>query len=211
MDDLLYKLGDKTYPVHIVYKRIKNVYYRFIDGEFYISSPRFVFKNRLLKGLDKYAESLISKSLKNKQKEEDKTYFMGEIFSNIENGEYHLNNGDIIIFINKEDKEKKLKKYFYNYVYYRSKELADLMNVSFNKVQVKNMKSRYGSYSKKTKNIHLSYTLMSYSRDIIDSVIIHELSHIIVFNHSKSFYEVVYKYCPNYDKLTKKLNRGEIA
>ena len=45
--------------------------------------------------------------------------------------------------------------------------------------------------------------------EIIDSVIIHELAHHFVYDHSDNFYKVVYKYCPNYDILRKKLIKAE--
>ena len=35
--------------------------------------------------------------------------------------------------------------------------------------------------------------------------IIHELSHLLYPNHSKDFWRIVEKYCPNYKKLRKQL------
>ena len=70
------------------------------------------------------------------------------------------------------------------------------------------MKSRYGSNSKKTKTLNFNLILIHYDVEVIDSVIIHELAHIKVFNHSKEFYDVVYRYCPNYDKYRKMLIKG---
>ena len=40
---------------------------------------------------------------------------------------------------------------------------------------------------------------------LIDYVIIHELSHIIHFNHSKSFWNLVGKYCKNYKEIRKEM------
>ena len=39
----------------------------------------------------------------------------------------------------------------------------------------------------------------------IDYVIIHELSHIIHFNHSKNFWDLVSKYCSNYKEIRKEM------
>ena len=76
-------------------------------------------------------------------------------------------------------------------------------------VKVRQMKSRYGSNNKSSKAITYSLVLLHYSPEIIDSVIIHELAHCFVYNHGDNFYKVVYKYCPNYDMLRKKLIRSE--
>ncbi|MBQ7243982.1 MAG: M48 family metallopeptidase, partial [Bacilli bacterium] len=47
--------------------------------------------------------------------------------------------------------------------------------------------------------------LMAFHPSIIDSVVVHELAHHYQFDHSKKFYDIVYRYCPDYDKLRKKL------
>ena len=44
--------------------------------------------------------------------------------------------------------------------------------------------------------------------EVITYIIVHELSHILEFNHSKNFYDVVSKYCPNYKQIKNKLKRG---
>ena len=46
---------------------------------------------------------------------------------------------------------------------------------------------------------------MKYDFDVIDYVLIHELCHTKVKNHSKNFWKEVEKYCPNYKELRKKL------
>ena len=47
--------------------------------------------------------------------------------------------------------------------------------------------------------------LIEYDYDKIDYVIVHELSHIIHFNHSKNFWELVGKYCKDYKKIRREL------
>ena len=75
------------------------------------------------------------------------------------------------------------------------------------KVKIKEMKSRLGSNSKATNTLNFTSKLIHFSKDAIDSVIIHELAHYFYFDHSKNFYDVVYKYCPNYDKLNKEFKQ----
>ena len=76
------------------------------------------------------------------------------------------------------------------------------------KVRVKNMSSRYGSNSSQTHAVSYAMILMHYTVDVIDSVVVHELAHDKVKNHSKKFYDVVYKYCPNYKVLDRRLRKG---
>ena len=51
----------------------------------------------------------------------------------------------------------------------------------------------------------LNSKLIEFDVSKIDYVIIHELCHIIHFNHSKEFWELVFKYCPNYKQIRKEM------
>ncbi|WP_187648529.1 M48 metallopeptidase family protein [Nitrosophilus labii] len=61
---------------------------------------------------------------------------------------------------------------------------------------------RWGSCSSK-KNLNFSYRLIMAPKDVIDYVIIHELSHLTYMNHSKYFWTLVSKRCPNYIEYEK--------
>ncbi len=67
------------------------------------------------------------------------------------------------------------------------------------------MKTRWGVCNKKDIVITLNSELIRYDISKLDYVIIHELSHFIHFNHSKSFWNLVSKYCPNYKQIKKEL------
>ena len=54
-------------------------------------------------------------------------------------------------------------------------------------------------------NINLNINLMNYDFDVIDYVLIHELVHTKIKNHSEKFWLEVEKNCPNYKILRKKL------
>lgn len=71
------------------------------------------------------------------------------------------------------------------------------MNVRVNKVIVKQFKARWGSCSIQ-KNISLNWILIKAPIDIIDYVIVHECCHLVYFNHSKQFWELVKQFIPDY-------------
>lgn len=74
------------------------------------------------------------------------------------------------------------------------------------KVFIKNQKTRWGSCSK-TGNLNFNYRLIHLSSDLVDYIIIHELCHLIEFNHSIRFWNLVGVHCPNYKKLVAELRK----
>ncbi len=75
--------------------------------------------------------------------------------------------------------------------------LAKELNLNVKNVRVGHAKKLYGSYS--LNNIMITERLILAPQSVINSVIYHELAHITHANHSKSFYNLLYKYCPKYD------------
>ena len=71
------------------------------------------------------------------------------------------------------------------------------MNLYPKKISIRDTKSRWGSCSSEG-NISLSWRLMMAPPDVMEYVIIHELAHLQHMNHSKSFWQLVAQYCPNY-------------
>lgn len=91
-----------------------------------------------------------------------------------------------------------------NYLPQRLEFLAKKFGFSYGKLALKNQKTRFGSCSFQN-NINLNINLMNYDFDCIDYVLIHELVHTKIKNHSKKFWDEVEKYCPDYKILRKKL------
>lgn len=208
--EFTYSINECDYLVKVTYKKgMRNITYRFKDGCFKVSSPYLVSLSRIKLGLDKYAPKLIKRSYETKAKSEDFIYLLGVKTPISESGEIIFTDGSKIIYKNKTELDKKLKVYFLDLVTRRTRYYEKRMNVSSYNIRVKNMTTRFGSNSKKTKTIYYSMMLLHYSLELIDSVIVHELAHILVFNHSKKFYDIVYKYYPNYDECHKKLRKVE--
>ena len=78
-------------------------------------------------------------------------------------------------------------------------------NIPYPNLRIRKMKTRWGVCNKKSITVTLNSELIRYSLDKLDYVIVHELSHLVHFNHSKQFWDLVSKYCPNYKKIKKDL------
>ena len=70
---------------------------------------------------------------------------------------------------------------------------ANVLDVSYNKLSVKLMLSRWGSCSS-ARNISVNCLLMLAPEYVIDYIIVHELAHIKHMDHSKDFYIFVDKH-----------------
>ncbi len=80
---------------------------------------------------------------------------------------------------------------------------------SFNKIFIKNQKTRWGSCSCK-KNLNLNYKIVFLPRKHQDYIIVHEMCHLKEFNHSRKFWALVEKALPNYLDIKKELRNHEL-
>ena len=208
---MVYNLEGQDYEVAISYKRIRNIHFRFENGIFLISCPKRTPERMIRSGLDKYAKKLRDRSPKTQAFGDDFVYLYGQKIPVTYPGSILYNNETKIDFKDPDDLIKKLRKYFLKYMQDRTVYYQNLMKCPSYIVKVRQMKSRYGSNNRHSRTITYSLTMLYYSFEIIDSVIIHELAHCHVYNHSDKFYRIVYSYCPRYDELRKKLIKAVFA
>ena len=81
----------------------------------------------------------------------------------------------------------------------RVKYYAPLVGVTYGRVTIRSQKSRWGSCSAKG-NLNFNCLLMLCPKEVIDSVVVHELCHRKEMNHSPAFYAEVRRVYPEYDK-----------
>ena len=79
--------------------------------------------------------------------------------------------------------------------------------VAVSNVRLRNNVSNWGSCSTRG-NINLSTRLLFAPPKVIDYVIIHELAHRKVFNHSKEFWQIVKSVMPDYKEQERWLNEN---
>ena len=85
-------------------------------------------------------------------------------------------------------------------------DFAGQMNVHFNMVRIKNVKTIWGSCSSK-KNLNFNFKLFFLPEALIDYVFVHELAHLKHMNQSIAFWSEVEKQIPDYKKRREELKR----
>jgi len=74
----------------------------------------------------------------------------------------------------------------------------------FNKINIKNQKTRWGSCSRKG-NLNFNYKIFLLPDRLTEYIIIHELCHLGEFNHSRKFWNLVSKSLPDYLEIKNEL------
>lgn len=196
----IYIYDNKEYVVNVLTHAFqKNVYFRFKDGQFFVSGNKLMSDRQIAKWLSKYAPRLLKKV----SKETEPSYSFKEHWLYLFGEKIDLDEK-----INENNIDKYLKKGLLNYLVESVRIYENKMGITKPyKIGVRKMKTRFGSNSLKTHSLSFQLDLVHFSKEIIDSVVVHELAHEFYRNHSKSFYDCVYKYCPNYWELKKKLRR----
>jgi predicted metal-dependent hydrolase len=92
------------------------------------------------------------------------------------------------------------------YLVPRVSQLAVKYGFTYNRVTVKNLKSRWGSCSS-LNNINLNIHLMRLPDRLSDYVILHELTHTRHHNHSKAFWDELAKYVAEPSKVARELRK----
>lgn len=84
-----------------------------------------------------------------------------------------------------------------------------IYNFSYNKINIKNQKTRWGSCSKK-RNLNFNYKIIFLPEKIRDYLIVHEICHLLEFNHSEKFWRLVQKACPDYKEYQRRLREFDL-
>lgn len=96
------------------------------------------------------------------------------------------------------------KLYASQYIVPKVEQFSKLMNLDYEEIKFKKMRSRWGSCSSK-RVITLNTQLIKIDKELIDYIIVHELAHLTHMNHSRKFHDLVDMYISNAKDLNKKL------
>ncbi len=85
----------------------------------------------------------------------------------------------------------------------------EAMHEYYVRVSLRDMKTRWGSCTPKTRAIRLNIQLATKPKPQIDYVIVHELAHLQEANHSAAFWAIVEQYIPHCKEIRHQLNYGD--
>ena len=98
-----------------------------------------------------------------------------------------------------EEDIKRLRSEARRYLTEKTAYYAGIMGAKYGKITISSAKTRFGSCNSKG-NIAYSYRLMLYPEDAREYVVVHELAHTFLMNHSKEFYKIIEGVLPDYKR-----------
>lgn len=119
------------------------------------------------------------------------------------NDKYEIGYKTVNLYLkNKNDVEKLIRKLFKKesekYIVNRAKEIANTYGFDVKEIKIKWMVGCWGNCRKQSKTISFSSRLITFPKEIIDYVIVHEMCHLYEANHSDRFWQLVAKIYPQY-------------
>lgn len=91
----------------------------------------------------------------------------------------------------------------------RMEHFSPLLNVRWTRLRLSNAGTRWGSASADG-SIRLNWRLIHFRQPVIDYVVAHELSHLRVMDHSRSFWDTVATVVPDYADLRNQLKADAV-
>lgn len=91
----------------------------------------------------------------------------------------------------------------------RAEYFSNLYGYKYNRISIKDQRTRWGSCSKKS-NLNFNYKILFLPKDIQDYIILHELCHLKEPNHSKQFWNLVSNILPNHKESRRELKQHSL-
>lgn len=218
-----------NYKILYSKRRKKTVGFKIVDNTFIIRSPINISKNFLMTLIEKRKNWVIERIQNNKNKvnliNNDNIYYLGEKINIkiketelLNTGGYcELYNNIFYITISKNYTklllEKIIKKWYKEQCLKIVKERAEYFalkyNLKYSKITIKEQKTVWGTCNYKN-DLTFNLKIMMFEREIIDYLVVHELSHTIYKNHSIQYWKMVKNILPNYKELDNKLKNYKL-
>lgn len=186
------------------YLRIKEDLNLYITTNLYISDKEI---EKMIIDNQKSIENMLLKQI-NKNTFNNKFMYLGKNYDVVNINDDRIILGDNKIFVGKNiDVNVFLKNQANSLFLKRLNYWYDKFDrsIPYPKLKIRKMKSRWGVCNFKDNIVTLNLELIKRELECLDYVIVHELSHFIEPNHSRSFWMVVEANYPSYKEIRRKL------
>jgi len=139
----------------------------------------------------------------------DRTVVVGDaLFSHISGEKIYLDRSKVEDTSIKEELERLYREEARRHFTERAEHFSEVLGVTYEQIQIRNQKTRWGSYSTRTGTLSLNFRLLMAPPDVIDYVIVHELAHAEHPNHGPRFWRLVEKHVPDYEAKNEWLKKN---
>ena len=223
----IFNYNNTKWEYIITYKQQKHMYLKVRNDQIIISAPFFMqeklIEDFILKSLPKILKE--KNMLKNNiviNNNDSFLYFLNKKYQLItkyysKKTIIYFEFNNLVVCTNIQDHkqilikiQQFLKQEAKNIFMSRLRYWSEIMNIEFSVLKIRSMLNKWGVCQPNNKIITLNYKLIHFDYDVIDYVIIHELTHIIHDHHKKTFWNFVAQYCPNFQYCQKILKQGVI-
>lgn len=220
---LQFKYNKKIVDVHVVRKKIKNIYIKLDkENKIVVSAPKFTTKFFIEKFVSEHFDKFAVLQKANLEKHyinfDSQTFYLFGQLVHYEIFTKNSKDNEIIEYLLFDNKKYKLgrktinevilniyKKSLNSYLLITQLRYEKIMNVENHQILIRMKQGAWASNYVKNKKIFYNTKLAAYSHSIINYVIVHELAHAEHSNHSREFWKKVSEYESNYSEIKKKL------
>lgn len=215
-DSIRYQYKDKNYYFEILYKFIKTTCFsaKIKDDKIFIIAPENINLQKVSDFLYNSINKILPKYLDQQEKvillKPNQFYLFGKLKT------YKLISNRVLVeecIIGKSNNllqtkkiiDKFLADQLLEYIISLHKKWEYIFTQKPVKISIVRAKSYWGINSVLKNHIRYSLNLSHQNLYFIEYVVIHELAHCVHSNHSKEFWKLVKKHCPDYTKIRKEI------
>ena len=217
------------FKVEIERKWIKNMYLRIKGDTIYVSAPKLTPDHLVYRFIESKRSWIYDAYTRlNEREMNSRTYHGGDVFYLFdepyrlvyqESARKSVQIKDHTIYLHgREDDRENALKYLYKQLDkqlleqaerylqdYRESILISYGYQQMPELRARPMTSRWGVCYTRKNRISINSYLIHYPLECLEYIMVHEMTHFIIPNHSKRFYQIVGSNLPDYKQIRKKL------
>jgi predicted metal-dependent hydrolase len=213
-----YVKDDRVIIYELIRKPNKNAYFRVKQGVLVVTAHPRTTLHAIESFIDLKFDTFYQKIKESKSKEpDDNITLQNKVYQLVVtqgNFQYHKDETSVYVKSRSTDIEQIKRRIYALELQKMIEELMPEISIKLHEVgltsipmKIKYLTSKFGSYHKRHHEITMNSYLARLDLIYTKYVIFHEYAHILVFNHSKDFYNLLDKLMPNHKVYQKDLKK----